>query len=184
MCMWREWWKVCLTVDIRIRTLCKYIFTSAERKFNTVFSSPNERYIFDQDLHWYKSVLRISNEEMQIRKSAIGVLHFWKRNCTWKITKSLSYWWQPSFFNYSIAPPCGEQCNYRPNMTWGHYDMCVHVIIYHKAVSSFLHLAGLHAWNRISIQLCRRYLSNKTFQTNFDMKQTQINNEFYHCAYV
>ena len=81
MRMRQEWWKICLTVVIHMRTLCKQKFASAERKFNTVISSLDERYIFDQDLHWCKSILRISSEEMLIRKSAAGVLRFWKRKC-------------------------------------------------------------------------------------------------------
>ena len=51
-----------------MRTLCKHIFASAEREFNTVIPSLVDN--FDQDLHLCKSVLRISSEEMLIRKSA------------------------------------------------------------------------------------------------------------------
>ena len=59
---------------------CRYLHLQKEN-FNTVISSLDERYIFDQDLHWCKSILRISSEEMLIRKSAAGVLRFCKRNC-------------------------------------------------------------------------------------------------------
>ena len=33
------WWKICLAAVIRMRNLCKHIFASAERKFNTVIPS-------------------------------------------------------------------------------------------------------------------------------------------------
>ena len=39
MRMRHEWWKICLTAVIRMCTLCKHIFASAERKFNTVIPS-------------------------------------------------------------------------------------------------------------------------------------------------
>ena len=39
MRMRHGWWKICLTAVIRMRTLCKHIFASAERKFNTVIPS-------------------------------------------------------------------------------------------------------------------------------------------------
>ena len=52
-----------------MRTLCKHIFASAERKFNTVISSLGDT------LHLCKSVLRISSEEMLIKK--IRLLEFY-----------------------------------------------------------------------------------------------------------
>ena len=60
-----------------MRTLCRHIFASAERKFNTVISSLGNTIL----IRIYKSVIRILSEEMLIRKSASGVLRFWKRNC-------------------------------------------------------------------------------------------------------
>ena len=36
---------------IRMRILCQHTFASAERKFNTIIYSLDERYSFDPDLH-------------------------------------------------------------------------------------------------------------------------------------